>query len=1013
MNIARQSARRPIAILMLLLAILVVGIIALRKLHMELLPQLEYPYAAVFATYMGMGTEEIEQLVTVPIEKVIATVPGVKNFTSISQPGFSLILVEYEWGVDVLTASSRLERYLNIAQAELPEQVKPTVVEFDPSILPVFVFATTEDPNSFIDKLKRLPDVSGVENLGEPKKIVKVTIDQQKARDLGLDLTLLDTFLAGNFVYPMGQLKDEKGSVYTITVDGRFKDINDLKNAIVGFRGLSYQMAMSGQMPRLLVPVRLGQIADIQVMDEQIRGLVRVDGEKSSVISIRKRAGANTVNSVRQVKKFLDELKVQYSTLVDQSLYTEKAISNLLKNLILGLVGAAIVVMIFVLDIKSMVIVSLSIPISLIIAIVLMYLFRINIDLLTLGGLTMAVGMLVDNAIVVFENIYRHRSDGLVYDEAASKGTKEVFGAIFASTATTVIVFVPLLFTESFAATMFKYFAATLSLSLGASLLVAGVLVPAGSRWIKSKKISFFEHFKEHYKKTLDKVLDKKLLAFTVTIVAVVFSVFYLLNRPRSFIPDFATNTLTITVKAKEQAGYEKTAKIAKQIEDFILDRKNKYKIQAVYSDIGITSEFSQIIGSASEDKATINIWFTGKRTQYIKNKENLLREISALKIEGAEIQIGQTDFLSEIFGYPLTVELTGKDIDKLMDTAKNLKEELVREKIGEVAIRGEATVETILVNIERSKSIFSGLVPGQLFMDLQYYTVGKQFGTLNTDYGILPIYIKLGEVEKVEDVQQILFKNMRGQELPLNAVSQIDKKTTLGSISHKNGQRVVYVDIVKSPYTVSQLTNLVQKVIDKLGTSGVNYSLGGQKTSLDVLFREFRTIIIVAALLVYMLLSAQFESLTIPFIIFTTIPVVVIALALVMMIFGYVLNLPVLVGTLTLVGVVVNNAIVMIAFIQQRLDRERPLRQTIVESAALRLRSILMTTLTTVIALLPVALSTGEGSELESPIAWTIIFGLGITTLFALFVVPALVEIFVMTKHEKQRKDQQYQAEK
>ncbi|HEY8541385.1 MAG TPA: efflux RND transporter permease subunit, partial [Pseudothermotoga sp.] len=328
MNIARQSARRPIAILMLLLAILVVGIIALRKLHMELLPQLEYPYAAVFATYMGMGTEEIEQLVTIPIEKVIATVPGVKNFTSISQPGFSLILVEYEWGVDVLTASSRLERYLNIAQAELPEQVKPTVVEFDPSILPVFVFATTEDPNSFIDKIKRLPDVSGVENLGEPKKIVKVTIDQQKARDLGLDLTLLDTFLAGNFVYPMGQLKDEKGSVYTITVDGRFKDINDLRNAIVGFRGLSYQMAMSGQMPRLLVPVRLGQIADIQVMDEQIRGLVRVDGEKSSVISIRKRAGANTVNSVRQVKKLLDELKVQYSTLVDQSLYTEKAISN-------------------------------------------------------------------------------------------------------------------------------------------------------------------------------------------------------------------------------------------------------------------------------------------------------------------------------------------------------------------------------------------------------------------------------------------------------------------------------------------------------------------------------------------------------------------------------------------------------------------------------------------------------------------------------------------------------------
>ncbi|HOK84610.1 MAG TPA: efflux RND transporter permease subunit, partial [Pseudothermotoga sp.] len=291
MNIAKQSARRPIAIFMLLTAILVIGTIALRKLHLELLPQLEYPYAAVFATCMGMGTEEMEQLVTEPLEKAIATVPGVKNFTSVSQPSLSLILVEYEWGVDVLTASSRLERYLNIAQADLPEQVRPTVVEFDPSILPVFVFATTENPDTFIDRIKRLPDVAGVENLGKPGKIVRVTIDQQKARDFGLDLTLVDTFLAGNVVYPMGQLTDENGSVYAVMVDGRFKNIEELKNTVVGFRGLSYQMAMSGQMPKLLVPVRLGQVADVQIVDEQIRGLVRVDGQQSSVVSVRKRAG--------------------------------------------------------------------------------------------------------------------------------------------------------------------------------------------------------------------------------------------------------------------------------------------------------------------------------------------------------------------------------------------------------------------------------------------------------------------------------------------------------------------------------------------------------------------------------------------------------------------------------------------------------------------------------------------------------------------------------------------------
>ncbi len=999
MNIARESARRPIAVFMFLFTLVVVGIIALQRLHVDLLPQLEYPYAAVFATYMGAGTEEMEQLVTEPIEKIIATVPGVKNFTSVTQPGLSLILVEYEWGVDVLNASSRLERYLNIAEANLPEQVKPTVVEFDPSIIPVFVFSTSEDPDLFTDRIKRLVDVAQVENLGKTQKIVKVTIDQKKAQNLGLDLSLLDLFLAGNVVYPMGQVSDENGSVYAITVDGRFKDIDDLKNAIIGFRGLSYQMAMAGQLPKLLVPIRLGQVARVEIADQEIRGLVRVDSEKVNVVSIRKRAGANTVKTVREVKKVLEELKVPYTKLIDQSYYTERAINDLLKNLVFGLIGAAVVVMIFVVDLKSTAIVSLSIPISLMMAIVLMYFFKINIDLLTLGGLTMAVGMLVDNAIVVFENIYRHKTDGLAYDEAASKGTKEVFGAIFASTATTVIVFLPLLFTESFAATMFKYFAATLSLSLGASLLVAGFIVPAGSRWIRSKRMQSFDRIRRWYEEALNKILDMKWVIILTVAVGVIISTYYVLNRPRSFIPEFATNTITINIKVADQAGYQKTAEIAKEIENFLLSKKDEYKIQTIYSDIGVTSALSQIVGGANEDKATINVWFSGRRTEYLRNKERLLRDLTTLKMEKVQIQVTQTNILSEVFGYPLTVELAGKDIEKLMDTAHRLKERLLKDEVGEVSVRGEATVETILVDIDRSRTIFSGLLPAQLFMDLQYYTVGKQFGVLSTEKGVLPVYLKIGEIEKTEDVQQILFKTLRGQDLPLGAFAQIDKRATVGSISHKNGERIVYVDITSSAHSISQLTRLVQKAVEELGTQEIDFTLSGQKTSLDVLMKEFKTILIVAALLVYMLLSAQFESLTIPLIIFTTVPVAIIALAIVMMIFGYVLNLPVLVGTLTLIGVVVNNAIVMITFIQQRLREQRSLRATILEAAGLRLRPILMTTLTTVIALLPVALSKAEGSELESPISWTIIFGLSITTLFTLFVVPALAEIFSKDK--------------
>jgi len=997
MNVARQAAKRPVAVFMLLLAIAALGMIALRRLHLELIPNLEYPYAAVFATYMGAGTEEVEQLVTEPLERVIATVPGVKRFTSVSQPGFSFILIEYAWGVDVLSASSRLERYLSLAQANLPEQVKPSVVEFDPSLLPVFVFSTEQDVESFVDQIKRLPDVAGVQVLGKASKRVVVRLDPEKVEQLGLDLSLMEMFLSGNAIYPMGQVKDEKGNVYPITVDARFGSLEELRNAIVGFRGLTYQATMSGQLPRLLVPIRLGQVASIEVVEEEVRGTVRVDGHSTNVVAIRKRAGANTVESVRQVKDLLKQLKVSYTPLIDQSLYTQRAVNNLLKNLLLGLLCASIVVAIFVPNVFSTLILSLSIPVSLVVAIILMYFFELNFDLLTLGGLTMAVGMLVDNAIVVFENIFRHKSEGQNYLEAASQGTKEVFGAIFASTATTVIVFVPLLFTESFAATMFKYFAATLSLALGASLAVAGMLVPAGSKWIMSRKIEAYERFRISYRNSLERMLGRKAVVLPIVVLLVLLSIFVVLNRPRSFTPKFESNTLSIVVKMNEQAGYEKTSQVVSELEKFILERKEKFNVQNIYCEIGITSELSQIVGGASEDKATIYVWFGGKRTEYVENKKALLSELQKFQIQSATLSVGESDFMSELFGYPLTIVLRGKDIDLLLKEAERLSDALKRKGVGQVAVRGKATLQTMMVDIDRTKAIFSGLLPGQLLMEFQRRTVGQAIGIVSTEEGSLPIFLMVSKLGTVQDVENVVFKNMRGQQIPLDVVANVGKRQTLTSISHMNGERVVYVDVTQSQLSVSKLTKIAEETISDLKLK-VDHEFSGQKNSMDTLFSEFRTIIIIAAALVYMLLAAQFESLVVPFIIFTSVPIALLALALTMLIFNYELNLPVLVGSLTLVGTVVNNAIVMVSFVLQRRQKaeEVSFRTIITESASLRLRPILMTSLTTILALLPVALSRAEGSELESPIAWTIIFGLSITTLFTLYVVPMLLELFL-----------------
>jgi len=512
-----------------------------------------------------------------------------------------------------------------------------------------------------------------------------------------------------------------------------------------------------------------------------------------------------------------------------------------------------------------------------------------------------------------------------------------------------------------------------------------------------SRKIEAYERFRISYRNSLERMLGRKAVVLPIVVLLVLLSIFVVLNRPRSFTPKFESNTLSIVVKMNEQAGYEKTSQVVSELEKFILERKEKFNVQNIYCEIGITSELSQIVGGASEDKATIYVWFGGKRTEYVENKKALLSELQKFQIQSATLSVGESDFMSELFGYPLTIVLRGKDIDLLLKEAERLSDALKRKGVGQVAVRGKATLQTMMVDIDRTKAIFSGLLPGQLLMEFQRRTVGQAIGIVSTEEGSLPIFLMVSKLGTVQDVENVVFKNMRGQQIPLDVVANVGKRQTLTSISHMNGERVVYVDVTQSQLSVSKLTKIAEETISDLKLK-VDHEFSGQKNSMDTLFSEFRTIIIIAAALVYMLLAAQFESLVVPFIIFTSVPIALLALALTMLVFNYELNLPVLVGSLTLVGTVVNNAIVMVSFVLQRRQKaeEVSFRTIITESASLRLRPILMTSLTTILALLPVALSRAEGSELESPIAWTIIFGLSITTLFTLYVVPMLLELFL-----------------
>jgi len=996
-SVARRASKRPIAVLMLLLAVVVLGFVAVSNMYLELLPSIDYPYAIVVASYMGAGAQEIEELVIRPLEDAVSLVDGVKRFYSTAYDGLGYVFVEFEWGIDASEAIARLQRSVSTSSGFLPEGVKPFVVEIDPSIIPAYIFSVADDEvDRAVSVVRRVPGVSTVEIMGKPEEYVKIEVDPEKLKKYELDPSVVEYFLAGNAVYPFGQLKDERGNVYQMAVDGRFESIEELENLIVGFKGMKGLSAMnlgsSSSLP-VMIPVRLKQIAQVKVTPEEIHGEVHVDGRVQEIVAVRKRTSANTVNTVRQIKNALKDSSIEYKEILNQAQFTEMAVRNLIRNLLIGAAVASVVVLVFLRRFLPMLIIALSIPLSITMALVLLYFFGISLDLLTLGGLTMAVGMLVDNSIVVFENIYRHMSMGKKYSDAAGHGTAEVWGAIFASSITTMAVFIPFAFTKSFAATLFKYFAISFALALASSLLVALLVIPAASRWISPIEWKGFEKFKEWYAAVLDRSLNKKWIVTLVAMGVLAAAIFVFLNRPFSFMPEFTSDTIQLSFEAPTQYPYTKTAELLSGIEEELLKHRKELGIKTLYSEIGVTSIYAQVFG-ASENKAVLYVMLSGPYRTLEEKRQQLVELIRQKKPKELKFEVSSSSQeLSLLFGNPVTIRVYGRSLEEIRDQALKLKERLMKiHGVENVTTSVDKMREVVNLKIERNAAAVNGILPAQIFMQLQSYTMGKDVSNVEIDGKVLPLKLHMKGSNLLVDAPRLQLWSALGRQVFLGMITRMNRVHLPFGIDHNMGKRVAYVEITEISGSLGEVSKEVEKVLQSPEFRNLEYDIGGQKKSLDETLGDLEFAIFVAVVLVFMLLAAQTESLKRPFIIFLTVPMAAVGVALSMLIFDFPINVPVLIGALTLVGVVVNNAIVMVALIGQ-YQREMNLRQAIVRGARDRLRPILMSTLTTLIGLLPVAIAQAEGSQLESPIAWTVILGLLVSMLFTLFLVPVAYE--------------------
>lgn len=998
-RIAEGASKRPIAVLMLLLAVVILGFVSLSNMYLELLPSLDYPYAIVVASYMGAGAQEIEELVIKPLEDAVSLVDGVKRFYSTAYDGLGYVFVEFEWGVDAGEAIAKLQRSVNVSRGFLPEGVNPMVVEIDPSIIPVYAFSVREeDVDRAIGLVRRVPGVSTVEVMGKPEKYIEVEIDPEQLQKYELDPSVVEYFLAGNAVYPFGQLEDGEGNEYQVSVDARFKSIKDLENLIVGFKGMKGLSAVNpgntSSLP-MMIPVRLKQIAQIRESYEEMQGTIHVDGKPQEIIAVRKRASTNTVSLIRRLRKALESEGIEYREILNQARFTERSVNNLTRNLLIGAAVASLVVLIFLRGFLPMVIIALSIPLSLTMALVLLYFFGINLDLLTLGGLTMAVGMLVDNSIVVFENIYRHLSLGKKYTEAAGKGTAEVWGAIFASTVTTAVVFVPFAFTRSFAATLFKYFAISFALALASSLLVSLLVIPAAARWIKPREWKGFERLRNWYARTLDKALNKKWIVITISLIALLTAVIVFANKPFSFMPEIASDRIQLNFKAPSQYPYTRTAELVSTVEEALLKHKDELGIETLYTEVGVTSVYSQVFG-ASENRATMYVMLTGPYRSLEEKRRKLVDIVQRVRPEELEVEVtSSSQELSILFGSPVMIMVYGDSLDHIKEQALKLKERLKEiPGVEEVVTSVDETREVVKLEINRNAAAVNGMLPAQVFTQLQPYTLGKNLGNVEINSEILPLKLRIKGAQTLADLPRLSFWSAIGKQIFLGMLTRMNRETLPFGIDHNMGKRVAYVEIRKITSSLGDVSREVEKVLKSPEFSDLEYEIGGQKKSLDETLGDLEFAILVAVILVFMLLAAQTESLKRPFIIFLTVPMAAVGVAFSVVVFGFPINVPVLIGALTLVGVVVNNAIVMVALIRQ-YQTEMNLREAVVKGARDRLRPILMSSFTTIIGLLPVAIVQAEGSQLESPIAWTVVLGLLFSMLFTLFLVPVAYEAF------------------
>lgn len=1017
MNLSKLSVKRPVLALMMTLVIVLLGVVSLTNMQMDLFPDINLPYAVVSTSYTGASPEEVENIVTRNIETAMATVSNIKTISSTSSSGSSMVILEFNQNTDMDSVLLDMREKLDMITPYLPEDVSaPMLIKFDINMIPMMGYSVSFDDDDLwattrwtedvlVPRLEKIEGVASVSVNGGVEKEIRITPDSAKMTELGITSQMLSQMImANNLNLPGGNVTDGT-TEYSVRTLGAFKSVEDLEN--VTFFSQT-QMKM----------VTLKDFADVAYEDINTKSYSKVNGRDSITINIQKQSNYNTVEVANLVQDEIAEVEDEYSEAslvltLDQSEYTQLMVKNVGMTGLIGAVLAVLILFMFLKDIRPTFIIGVAIPISVLGAITIIYFTGITMNMISMGGLVLGIGMLVDNSIVVIENIYRLRSEGMGMKKAAIEGASKISGAIIASTLTTISVFLPVVFLEGFTADIFKEMALTVTISLVASLFIALTLVPMiASKMLRadtSKHHRVINATKKGYSKVLAWTLKRRILVIILALALFAGSVYGVFEIGMEFFPESDQGQLTVTVEMPVGTEFEDTIVKVAEVED-ILDEFDEVKIISA-SVLGGGGMFGFGGGSGAADTGTITVVLVDAKDRDVTTSEfsDTLREKTDL-VEGAEISVAAIDNpgMAMLGGSGVTVELQGDDLDELKRMANDVKDMFLSIKgITEAETSVEVSSPEIVILPNGEKMAMSGLSTYQIANAVSNSIQGARATTIRIDNNDVTVRLMDEDTVTKDSIEDIMISTPMGTQVDLGSIADIEIREGVTSISRENQRRMVTVSgTLEDGYDPGSIGEIIQDRLDEYDyDDSYTIELAGTNEEIMEAFQSLLLALGIGVLLVYMIMAAQFESLVHPFIILLSIPMAFTGAFAALWIMDIPISVPAFIGMIVLAGIVVNNGIVLVDYINKLRDSGMRKNEAILEAAPVRLRPILMTVFTTILALIPMGLGLSAGTEMMAPMAITVIGGLLFSTLLTLIIIPAMYSLIAGNKKADRKK--------